>query len=321
MRSAKKDTDVIARIVAKRDRIARRLNNDFPSRPSLIIPTRLGNVIRSFEEYPDRQYGMGAITLWPRLVAKIDKEYAIGMDDAKTSFDFMLNNSILSYLSALILLVAGFIYFPPRSIFYATGTATPRALIVVWVATVFGFVLIGYLAYLGAIERASAWGGKVKGAFDLYRSDLLKQLGYSRVPATLKEERALWDAISLQLIYGDPPRGRDPQFEYVLPDTYARSDPPFVELETVRGISLPDLAGRATTVIRIRNNDSNKREAKSVVVFEKVIDGFDFERDSEEVTDDRPVKVSGTNPYRFEIGTIGFRQEVTLKYRIIKKGR
>jgi len=74
------------------------------------------------------------------------------------------------------------------------------ASIVVWIGTVVGFLLLSHLAYLGSISAASAWGAKVKGAFDLYRNDLLKQLGYDRLPSTLKEEKNLWDLISLRMI-------------------------------------------------------------------------------------------------------------------------
>src|SRR3954451_5996909 len=49
--------------------LARTLNNDYPDEPEAVLPTHLGNVIRSFEWYPWRQYKMRAITLWPRLAA------------------------------------------------------------------------------------------------------------------------------------------------------------------------------------------------------------------------------------------------------------
>ena len=75
-----------------------KLFSDFPGREDLILPTRLGNVIRSFESYSLRQYGMDAVIFWPRLVAAISKDYAPTVDDAKTSFDFMLNCSALSGL-------------------------------------------------------------------------------------------------------------------------------------------------------------------------------------------------------------------------------
>jgi len=109
----KKNAETVSDIWTRLSEVSRRLNSELPSDTSLLLPTRLGNVIRSFEEYPDRQYGIGAITLWPRLIAKIDKEYAAMMDDSKTSFDFMLNISLLSAFSALVITVVGLSRFPP----------------------------------------------------------------------------------------------------------------------------------------------------------------------------------------------------------------
>lgn len=125
-----------AALASKRSRIALRLNNEFPSQPELILPTRLGNVMRSFEEYPSVQYGIGAITLWSRLVAKIDKDYAGGIDAAKTSVDFMLNLSVLSFFSATVMTIVGLYYFAP---------VLPVLL------TVSGFLIVSYLAYAGLI--------------------------------------------------------------------------------------------------------------------------------------------------------------------------
>jgi hypothetical protein len=84
-----------------------KINYDFPLNEDGVLPTRLGNAIRSFEDYPERQYGIDAVTIWPRLVAKVDKDYVAGIDNAKTSFDFMLNMSVLSAVMALLLLSLG----------------------------------------------------------------------------------------------------------------------------------------------------------------------------------------------------------------------
>ena len=71
-------------------------SDSFPVRESSILPTRLGNVIRSFEGYPNARYGIDGIVLWPRIVPKLPKEFADSLDGAKSSFDFMLNCSVLS---------------------------------------------------------------------------------------------------------------------------------------------------------------------------------------------------------------------------------
>jgi uncharacterized repeat protein (TIGR01451 family) len=318
MKKNKKDEELISKLSAKRARVALRVNNEFPSKRSLIIPTRLGNVIRSFEEYPDRQYGIGAITLWPRLVAKIDKEYAVVVDDSRTSFDFMLNISVLSAATALLILVAGLFYFPPSSLFFSLNSTSKRLMIVFWLITILAFLLLSYVSYVGAIPRANSYGAKVKSAFDLYRTDLLKQLGYERVPKTLKEERSLWDAISLQMIYGDPPWGRDPLNEYKALSTFARSEAPFIDLEIARGVSRPEDDGTITVTIKIRNIDPKNRRGKKVVVADTLSDGLEYEWNSA-LVNNQGAHVVGTNPYHFKIGDMDSGAEMVLTYHAIQR--
>lgn len=289
-----------------------RLVTDFPSNPSLILPTRFGNVLRSFEGYSTRQYGIDAITLWPRLVAKIEKEYAAEVDDAKTSMDFMVNISVLSFLVAAIITAIGWYYFPPASVFYAADTASSRSLILTWIMTIVSFVILGYLAYLGAIERAAAWGAWVKGAFDLYRGELLKQLGYERTGLTLRQERYLWNSISGELLYGDPPWGRDPNVEYRLDKTLVYCDAPFVDLDIARGVQR-NADGTLTITIRIRNIDSQKRRAKRVRLVDSLPVDFSYVWGSASNGNHTP-RVVGANPYRFEIGDMESADETILTY-------
>jgi len=43
---------------------------DFPWRESLVLPTRLGNIIRSFEFYADREYGRDSVSILVALNAE-----------------------------------------------------------------------------------------------------------------------------------------------------------------------------------------------------------------------------------------------------------
>jgi uncharacterized repeat protein (TIGR01451 family) len=292
-------------IIQKWKAAGEQVNTEFPKERASVLPTRLGNAIRSFEGYADRQYGIAAITLWPRLIAKIDKDYAAMMDDAKVSLDFMLNCSFLSGALALMILIVGLIYPAPL--------ASPR-LWTPWLIEVMIFAVLTYLFYLWAIPCAVAWGSTVKGAFDLYRWDLLKQLGYKRVPATMAEERSLWDDISLQMIYGDSPRIR--WAEYALTPTYARGEPYTLDLTAARGVNLPDPSGVVKVTLQI-TNVSNKT-AKRVVVTDTLPDGLDYEWDSASVGAAK-VAVVGANPYHFEVGDLDSGQAVTLTYRAIPR--
>jgi hypothetical protein len=177
--------------------VSRYTVSSFPGK-DMALPTRLGNVIRSFEEYPRQQYGISAIPLWPRLVAKIDKEYAAVTDETKTSFDFFLNCSFLASVLAALAALAG----------VRAGVDAARAVAGAgWIWPSLGFVFLAYGCYVASLSAAAAWGVQVKGAFDLFRLALLKQLGYEYTFKTLEEERDVWRKVSRQIMFGDPVSG------------------------------------------------------------------------------------------------------------------
>jgi hypothetical protein len=182
---------LVAELQQQRTDLAQVLNSELPESGDFVLPSRLGNVIRCFERYPRLAYGIRAIVVWPRLIAKIDSGFASTIDEAKTSFDFMLNISFLSALTACVVLVIG---LAKQSALSWNGSGPW-----LWRATV--FIALARVFYRFSIPRASEWGGQVRSAFDLYRFDLLKQLGYLRRPLTSQEEKALWGQISNQLLY------------------------------------------------------------------------------------------------------------------------
>jgi hypothetical protein len=192
-----------AEVQSELSNVARELNT-FPG-ADLVLPTRFGNVIRSFEEYPRTQYGMSTITLWPRMAAGVNKEYAALIDDSKGSMDFALNCSFLCSVLAGGLFATGVLR--RAALFHAPHQILP------WVLTISAFVLLAYFMYLNAITRAADWGTYVKGAFDLYRRDLLKQLGYEQQPDTIAAERELWKQVSRQILFGDPLDGSPVPFK------------------------------------------------------------------------------------------------------------
>ncbi|HEX8452354.1 MAG TPA: hypothetical protein VF647_09675 [Longimicrobium sp.] len=184
----------IGKLEVWRTRLGQRVVNEYPG-PELVLPTRLGNVIRSFEEYPRSVYGISTVSVWPRLVGVLSKESLALLDDSKSSFDFMINASFLSGALSGSIFVAGLLV-PAR---------------IHWPEWLFQVVLAGvasWLFYLGSVSAAAAWGEQVKSAFDLYRWDLLKKLGYTAAPENADTERELWTEISKRMIYGNPPADR-----------------------------------------------------------------------------------------------------------------
>jgi hypothetical protein len=283
------------------------IRKNYPNKELLILPTRLGNVIRSFERYPDEQYGMESILFWTRLVSVIDKDYANIITDAKTSLDFMLNSSLLSAILAFAALILGLI-FPQNTL------ASPTML-AAWLVKIGAFFTLAYIFYMNAIPRAEAWGETVKGAFDLYRGDLLKKLGYQQEPKTPLSERDLWNKISRQKIYGDRP-AKGPHVDYAQPT------PPFAScvgpvLSLSRGVAQPDSPNSQQMILQVHNPDE-KQVASQVIVIDALPDGFDYLWGSA-TSPDREVSVEGINPYRFSIGDLQPGQTVTLSYTLLRQ--
>ncbi|MDX6383073.1 MAG: hypothetical protein QOK48_646 [Blastocatellia bacterium] len=290
------------------------LNASFPRDRDLVLPTRLGNVIRSFEDYSYRQYGMESITLWPRLIAKIDKDYAVAIDETKASFDFVMNCSMLSALMALIILISGLVYPLLLTSWSSVGLWLP------WVIEIAVSAGVAYWFYVLSLSRASAWGEVVKSAFDLYRWDLLKHLGYQRMPVTMAEERAIWNDVYQQMLYGDSPH--TPMGDYKSASSFAMPAvkrgviPDLIYLRVARGVSLAVPTGRILVTLTVKNVDPRKRKAEDIIVTDNLAEGFEYDWDSAYIVNDpRPVEVEGTNPYQFRVGDLVHDRTLILRYR------
>jgi hypothetical protein len=288
----------------------REVKNNYPDQRSLILPTRLGNVIRSFEYYPRREYQIDSIALWPRLIGIIPKDYAVAVDDAKTSFDFMMNCSALSVLLSVSMLLAGLI-----------SPARPTSVmpILEWLIMISVFGLLSYFFYLLSINRVGAWGALVKGAFDLYRWELLKKLGYKQEPQSREEERKLWGEISRQMIYGDrydkSLQGYAQQAGTSHP--IVRSSPRAAKLEITKGVKVNSDNDVVTFCLRVKNTSPNLA-ATDIILTDKLADDFEYEWESAKIGNDS-VPVLGTNPYEFKIGSLLRTAEVVLSYNGIPR--
>ncbi|HVR99222.1 MAG TPA: hypothetical protein VMW27_21560 [Thermoanaerobaculia bacterium] len=284
----------------------------FP-KPSSVLPTELGNLIRSFENYPERQYGMSAIALWPRLIDVLDNRYAEAIDAAKAGLDFMLNSATLSWLLALFLLVTGLVYPAPLA---ASGSAG------VWLTEIVLLVLLALWLYKQSLEQANTWGDLVRGAFDLYRGKLLEKLGYTKQPKTVDDERRLWWAISSRLISGDPPSGRGkipPYSASEAPPTSCRCDSS-AGLLLARGV-VPLASGHGLEVVlEVRNPAWPPRvPEQGIVVVDTVPEEFELLWGSQSANAGT-ADVEGTNPYSFRLSEpLAPQERRQLMYHIVPR--
>ena len=302
------DESEYSKVLAYWNLLGRELNDQFPTDEDGVLPTRLGNVIRSFEDYPQRQYSLEAITLWPRLVAKIDERYAAQVDDAKSSLDFMLNSSLLCGLLAA-LFAAVRLYYPVG--LTETYSWSPAVLVLA------ALLAAAYLLYQLSVPRAQSWGTMVKGAFDLYRWDLLEALGPWEKPGSRKGEAELWDQVSNLLIYSDLTTHPSPDYHpEPSPATVVTAQPTGIPLEISRGGRRAFLSGTITIQIVIRNTDGARR-ATGVSVQDRLPAGWLCEWGSAKVSN-HPVEIRGTNPYQFALDDLPSGQSVVLTYHAVR---
>jgi hypothetical protein len=163
----------------------------FPPRTRLdqVMPTRLGNLLRSAEIYPHVRYQIDGVVVWPRLYGVLPERLTQNVGAAKAEMDMMI---IVSFLGVAFAFLGGGIammflpwYCPPLCAFVGWGAA--------------------WIGYRGALRSALPYTQLLKAAFDLHRGTLLKTIGWTE-PTSYGEERKRWLQIC-NLWYRGAPAG------------------------------------------------------------------------------------------------------------------
>lgn len=134
----------------------------YPVDPRHFLPTTLGNILRSAEEYPQVRYGMGMSVCWPRLWLVITKETQETLAQARQRLD-----------SATRLLAWG--------VLFAVWTIWAR-----WAVLV--AVVVSIAAYWATLQAAGTYGDLLRSTFDLYRFKLYEQARWTLPPSPTGEE-------------------------------------------------------------------------------------------------------------------------------------
>lgn len=153
-----------------------------------LMPTRIGNILKSAELYSSYRYGADAIIIWPRLYQLLPERFAKSVDDARAALEFLL---VVSALSAVFAVFAG-------AYLLITGASWWIFLLCFW-----GSLAIAVGTCYGAVGSASDYGEYFKAGFDLYRGSLLEQLCLE-LPKDLDDEKELWEKVVL-FLYRDLP--------------------------------------------------------------------------------------------------------------------
>jgi hypothetical protein len=195
--------DPIAAAAASRQRSPERsealkkLNSEYPASRADLLPTRLGNIIRSFERHPRQRYNLNGIYTYPRISPLLSEAERENITDARTDLAFFLNIALLA--------VATGAYVLADSVWHGwwDSLAVVPALLLPPV--------IYQAACSAALGAAHRWGAAVRAAFDLHRLELYEKIGLRR-PTTQKEEEETANAVNRLLVYAErlPDNLREP---------------------------------------------------------------------------------------------------------------
>ncbi|MCW6004796.1 hypothetical protein K1W54_09380 [Micromonospora sp. CPCC 205371] len=157
------------------------LGYPLPTQPELVMPTTLGNILRNAELHPRDRYGIDAVLVWPRLYALLPDRMASLVAAARADLDSLLVTSALALAFAV---AAGGNVLAAHGPAWLFATCTAAGLAVSWAG------------YRSAIRAAVVYGQHVKVAFDVYRNDLLQQIGLP-IPEDGAAELRCWERLGL----------------------------------------------------------------------------------------------------------------------------
>jgi len=138
---------------------------DANGQPEAKFPTRLGNLIDSYESYPFNRYGVDAIFHWYRIWLRLDKDLREELDNRQALADSSLYASIALFISGLLWLFYWLLLM--------TGSQLIRHVSIdgaVWLGI--GFVVISYVMYRAALYPQAQFGESFKSVFDVHEKEI-----------------------------------------------------------------------------------------------------------------------------------------------------
>lgn len=141
----------------------------------LRMPTRLGNLLRGYEQRPREKYGLDAIICWPRLWLVLPKETKEELSAARAALD----EAVQVWLWGLLFLAWS----------AWSWLALAVALLMMWGG------------YRSAVQAADTYGQLLEAAFDVHRGLLYKSLRWP-LPANPAAEKPQGAALTAYLWRG-----------------------------------------------------------------------------------------------------------------------
>lgn len=176
--------------------LAAEYDQSFPYSADLILPTRLGNILRASETYPAARYGMDAVSWWPRLYNLIPKETKQGIEGALNELYILLNFSVFSMIFSVLCLIA-ILYNSVIPLAMKNPEFTLRYVYAGVVA-----LICSLFFYRMSLFKAGAFGNQIRSAYDLYRLQLLEQMKI-KPPENSVDEYFIWKNLGEFIVLRD----------------------------------------------------------------------------------------------------------------------
>ncbi len=154
----------------------------FPSDPSRLMPTRVGNILRAVESQPRDKYGLDGVSTWPRLWLVLPDSTRHELVAARQALNSAVGATLWSTLFAVLI--------PSTLLFVGLSNRWPAGvLLVVCALSASAAGCVAYTAIRWWMPaRAEAFGYLVESAYDLYRLALYEQLRWP-LPTDPRQER------------------------------------------------------------------------------------------------------------------------------------
>lgn len=151
-------------------------------------PTAMGNIAQSMQSYGITRYGLNLDTFWSRLqpVLQKDETFSGRLQDAKTQLDFLVGCFWLSLGTTIVWVPALAFTSAPVGLFLALALVGPA---------------LSWCFYRLAAENYLVFGEMIRTSVDLHRFALLESL-HVALPKSLRDERALWNALQKVASFG-----------------------------------------------------------------------------------------------------------------------
>jgi hypothetical protein len=179
--------DPSVRFVVAQQEALRLSYRDYPRDAARILPTRLGNALRCFEDSAGRQYGLCALTISTHLHLVAPPRHLDYLVDARQAMDSAIRVCTVGLVATVV----------------TAGLMLTRGWWLLWTIVPYA---VSYLAYHGAVSAARGYGIIVTSVIDIDRFLLYQEFGLDR-PRDSAEEREN-NAALMKLLDGGTPAVR-----------------------------------------------------------------------------------------------------------------